>query len=122
MTQMQTVRLSALAAICLLALSCAGASIAADYSQEVPLWPEDSRVLQDGIRELAEEEWALTRPTFLLYSPQVSSTRSAVLAFAGGGYKALAIGPNTTIGPNGTDVCRWLTDSGITCILLNART
>ncbi|KAF1722245.1 alpha/beta hydrolase [Pseudoxanthomonas wuyuanensis] len=118
---MHTVRLLALTVTCLLALSCAGASIAADYPQEVPLWPEDSQVLQDGIRELANEKWALTRPTFLLYSPQVRSTRSAVLVFPGGGYKALAIGPNSTIGPNGSDVCRWLTDSGITCILVKYR-
>ena len=88
---------------------------------EVPLWPEDSEVLQDGIRELANEKWAATHPSFLLYSPKANSTRSAVLVFPGGGYKAVAIGPASTLGPNGADVCRWLTDAGMTCILVKYR-
>ena len=96
-------------------------SLALTYSQEVPLWPEDSKVLQDGIRELAKEKWANTHPTFLLYSPQAHSARSAVIVFPGGGYKALAIGQKSTIGFNGADVCKWLTDSGVTCILLKYR-
>lgn len=94
---------------------------AASYSQEVPLWPEDSKVLQDGIKALAHEEWSLTRPTFLLYSPQVNSARSAILVFPGGGYKALAIGPKSTLGFLGADVCKWLTNSGITCIVVKYR-
>ncbi|MEL1265819.1 alpha/beta hydrolase [Pseudoxanthomonas putridarboris] len=96
-------------------------SPAPTYSQEVPLWPEDSKVLQDGIRELANEEWANTHPTFLLYYPQAPSARSAVIVFPGGGYKALAIGQKSTIGVNGADVCKWLTDSGVTCVLLKYR-
>src|SRR3546814_12468694 len=32
--------------------------------REVPLWPENSRVLQAGIRELADEKNALTHPSF----------------------------------------------------------
>lgn len=88
---------------------------------EVPLWPEDSQVLQDGIRELAGEKWASTHPSFLLYAPKANSTRSAVLVFPGGGYKAVAIGPQSTLGHNGVDVCRWLTDAGMTCILVKYR-
>ena len=88
---------------------------------EVPLWPEDSQVLQDGIRELAAYEWASTHPFFLLYAPKVNSTRTAVLVFPGGGYKAVAIGPASTLGPGGADVCRWLTDAGITCIVVKYR-
>lgn len=118
---MHAVRLFVLTALFLLALSWAATSIASDYSREVPLWPENSRILQDGIRALADEKWALTHPTFLLYSPQLNSTRSAVLVFPGGGYKALAIGPKSTIGPNGAAVCRWLTDAGITCVLVKYR-
>lgn len=118
---MHTVHLPTLMALFLSAISPAGTSIAVGYSREVPLWPENSRVLQEGIRELADEEWALTHPTFLLYSPQLNSTRSAILVFPGGGYKALAIGPNSTIGPNGADVCQWLTDAGITCVLVKYR-
>ena len=99
----------------------ADASPVATYSQEVPLWPEDSRVLQDGIKALTDEKWSLNHPTFLLYSPQVNAARSAILVFPGGGYKALAIGPKSTLGFLGADVCKWLTDSGITCILVKYR-
>jgi acetyl esterase/lipase len=91
------------------------------YPQEVPLWPEDSRVIQSGIKALAHEKWSITHPSFLLYPPQVNSARSAVLVFPGGGYKALAIGPKSTLGLRGADVCKWLTDSGITCILVKYR-
>ena len=99
----------------------AGASPTVSYSQEVPLWPEDSRVIQDGIKALANEKWSISRPSFLLYSPKVNSARSAILVFPGGGYKALAIGQKSTLGFLGADVCKWLTDSGITCILVKYR-
>src|SRR3546814_9240571 len=89
--------------------------------REVPLWPENSSVLQDGIRELADEKNALTHPAFLLYRPQVRSERVANLGFPGGGFKVLAIGKHSTIGFEGADVCKWLTDVGVTCILVKYR-
>lgn len=89
--------------------------------REVPLWPEDSSVLQDGIRELAGEKNAVTHPSFLLYAPHARSVRAAILVFPGGGFKALAIGEHSTIGFAGADVCDWLTDAGITCILVKYR-
>lgn len=119
--RMRANRLAVLAAACLLAVPLVGATTEAIHSEEVPLWPEDSQVLKDGIRELAGETWALTRPTLLVYRPHTKSVRAAILVFPGGGYKALAIGPNSTIGPNGAEVCRWLTDSGITCVLVKYR-
>jgi acetyl esterase/lipase len=88
---------------------------------EIPLWPENSQPLLDGIRELANEKWAATHPSFLLYAPMESSKRSAVLVFPGGGYKAVAIGPASTLGPDGRDVCQWLTDAGMTCLLVKYR-
>ena len=97
------------------------AAPAVSYQEEVPLWPEDSRVLQEGIRALAGEKWANARPSFLRYSPRVNSKRAAVLVFAGGGYKAVAIGPQSTLGFLGADVCRWLTDQGITCLVVKYR-
>ena len=99
----------------------AESSLPRSYSREVPLWPEGSKVLLDGMRELAKEKWAITHPSFLLYSPKVRSARTAIIVFPGGGYKALAIGPKSTIGFLGADVCKWLTDSGVTCILLKYR-
>jgi acetyl esterase/lipase len=121
---MYTFRFPSLSTVFLLIISSASfadSSIAPTYSQEVSLWPEDSKVLQDGIRELADEKWPVTHPTFLLYSPRVNTTRSAVLVFPGGGYKGLAIGPKSTIGLNGADVCQWLTDVGVTCVLVKYR-
>lgn len=91
------------------------------YSQEVALWPEGSQVLVDGMKALAHEDWALTHPSYLLYSPRVNTSKAAILVFPGGGYKALGIGPNSTLGLYGSDVCRWLTDSGVTCILVKYR-
>ena len=88
---------------------------------EVSLWPEDSQVMRDGIRELAGEKWPATRPSFLLYAPKVDSSRAAVLVFPGGGYKRVAIGPDSTLGQDGADVCRWLNDAGMTCVLVKYR-
>ncbi|MBP6596920.1 MAG: alpha/beta hydrolase [Arenimonas sp.] len=93
----------------------------AAYSEEVPLWPENAEVLQYGIQALAQEKWALTHPSYLVYPPKVNSSRAAILVFPGGGYKALAVGPGSTIGPQGADVCRWLNDAGITCLLVKYR-
>ena len=89
--------------------------------REVPLWPDDSLVLQQGIAALTGEEWAVTAPNLLVYPPRGPSARTAVLVFPGGGFKALAIGPASTIGPGGADVCRWLTEAGITCLLVRYR-
>lgn len=88
---------------------------------EVPLWPEGSQVLQEGIKELSGKEHAVTHPSFLLYSPRARSSRVAVLVFPGGGFKALAIGKQSTLGFNGADVCKWLTDAGVTCFLVKYR-
>ena len=89
--------------------------------QEIALWPEGSRVLQEGVRELTGKQNAVTHPSLLLYSPRVRSSHAAVLVFPGGGFKALAIGEHSTLGRDGADVCKWLTDAGITCILVKYR-
>jgi acetyl esterase/lipase len=91
------------------------------YSEEVPLWPADSQVLRDGIEALADERWAITHPSYLLYPARANSKRTAVIVMAGGGYKAVAIGRNSTLGFLGADVCKWLNDAGITCIVLKYR-
>jgi len=91
------------------------------YWREIPLWSDDSPVLQAGIEALAHESWALTHPSILVYRPAERWTRSAVLVFPGGGYKALGIGPKSTLGLYGSDVCKWLTDAGITCVLVKYR-
>ena len=106
----------------------ADSSLAPSYSQEVPLWPEGSKVLEDGIKIIANDEDAknnpqlvITHPAFLLYAPKISSAQAAIIVFPGGGYKGVAIGRKSTIGFNGAEVCKWLTDAGVTCILLKYR-
>ena len=111
----------AVIAVLLCALFAACTSRAAGYSREVPLWPEGSRVLREGIDALTGKKFAVTHPSFLVYEPKVNSTRAAILVFPGGGFKALAVGPESTIGPDGAHVCEWLTDAGITCILVKYR-
>ncbi len=98
------------------------------FSQEISLWPENSKVLKNGIKEISNDEYAanhpwlvITHPTMIRYSPKSHSARAAILVFPGGGYKGVAIGQKSTIGFNGVDVCKWLTNSGVTCFILKYR-
>lgn len=98
------------------------------FSQEVSLWSRGSKVLEDGINIITNDEYAknnpeivISHPTFLLYTPKTHSSRAAIVVFPGGGYKAVAIGKNSTIGFNGADVCEWLAGAGVTCIILKYR-
>jgi acetyl esterase/lipase len=57
----------------------------------------------------------VSRPTLTVYSPSGKNTGAAVVVFPGGGYQILAIDLE------GTEVCDWLTSTGITCVLLKYR-
>jgi acetyl esterase/lipase len=57
----------------------------------------------------------VSAPTLTLYSPKSKNTDAAVVVFPGGAYRILAIDLE------GTEVCDWLTASGITCVLLKYR-
>jgi acetyl esterase/lipase len=54
-------------------------------------------------------------PTLTLYSPKGKNTGAAVVVFPGGGYSILAIDLE------GTEVCNWLNNAGIACVLLKYR-
>ncbi len=54
-------------------------------------------------------------PTMTVYPPTGKNTGAAVVVFPGGGYTILAIDLE------GTEVCDWLTSSGVTCVLLKYR-
>ncbi len=54
-------------------------------------------------------------PTMTVYRPKDRNMGAAVVVFPGGGYRILAIDLE------GTEVCNWLTSSGITCVLLKYR-
>jgi acetyl esterase/lipase len=57
----------------------------------------------------------VSTPTITLYAPTANNTGAAVVVFPGGSYRILAIDLE------GTEVCDWLTSTGITCILLKYR-
>ena len=57
----------------------------------------------------------VSTPTLTVYSPKGKNTGTAVVVFPGGGYSILAIDLE------GTEVCDWLTSSGITCVLVKYR-
>jgi acetyl esterase/lipase len=54
-------------------------------------------------------------PTLTLYTPKGKNTGAAVVVFPGGGYNILAIDLE------GTEVCDWLNEAGINCVLLKYR-
>lgn len=117
------------------ALFCAGVQAAAWQPSpghaELPLWPgtipdarpatsgpEAQATVQDK-RLVAGKPWIevdnVTRPTMTVYPPKGVNTGAAVLVFPGGGYWRLAMDLE------GTEVCDWLTSTGVTCILLKYR-
>jgi acetyl esterase/lipase len=114
-------------------LACANVHAAAwqptDGHQQLPLWPDvipnakpapgpESTTLRED-RPVAGRPWLevenVTRPTMTIYSPKGTNTGAAVVVFPGGGYRVLAIDLE------GTEICDWLTSTGVTCVLLKYR-
>ena len=94
----------------------------------MPIWPgvapgarpaPDSESLATAPNMVAGKPWLyvrnVSRPTLTVYSPHGTNTGAAVVVFPGGGYQILAIDLE------GTEVCDWLTFTGITCVLLKYR-
>ena len=101
---------------------------------QIPIWPgaapdpQPVNPNEDGGQETAKTEikdlvagkpWTyvenVTTPTMTVYAPTGTNTGAAVVVFPGGGYQILAIDLE------GTEVCDWLTQMGITCVLLKYR-
>jgi acetyl esterase/lipase len=90
---------------------------------QVPIWPSenvpDDETMKTRPNLVAGKPWIevghVSRPTLTVYSPATKGTGAAVVVFPGGGYQVLAIDLE------GTEVCDWLTSSGITCVLLKYR-
>jgi acetyl esterase/lipase len=96
---------------------------------QIPIWPG----LPPGARSaggpeaaglvptkfVAGRPWTyvekVSRPTITVYAPQGPKTDAAIVVFPGGGYQVLAIDLE------GTEVCDWLTSTGVTCVLLKYR-
>ena len=95
---------------------------------QMPLWAgaapntrsgPDSESVVMHTKLVAGKPWSyilnVSRPTLTVYAPTGKNTGAAVVVFPGGGYQILAIDLE------GTEVCDWLTSTGITCVLLKYR-
>ena len=62
--------------------------------------------------------WAsyVTRPTMTIYRPKLSNNGAAMLVIPGGGFHAVA----TDL--EGTEICDWVVQQGMTCVMLKYRT
>jgi len=81
--------------------------------------PEHMEAVSDPKDFVAGRPWTVVKnvsqPTLTVYSPKGKNTGVAVMVFPGGGFVELAIDLE------GTEVCDWLTEKGITCVLLKYR-
>ncbi len=120
---------------CSILLTLIAASTGADAWQpppggeEVSLWPEGSAIAHpEAKREeragptkslVAGRPWTklenVVRPTMAVFRAKGDNTGAAVVVFPGGGYNVLAIDLE------GTEVCDWLTQKGVTCGVLKYR-
>ncbi len=62
--------------------------------------------------------WAsyITRPTMTIYRPKRRNTGTTMLVLPGGGFYAVAMDLE------GTEICDWVTEQGMTCVILKYRT
>lgn len=98
--------------------------------KQVPLWPDEvdiqapelngnAEMVGSGSALIAGRPWHwatyVARPTITVYSPRGENTGAAMLVLPGGGYAAVAMDLE------GTEVCDWITNYGVTCIILKYR-
>ena len=57
----------------------------------------------------------VSTPTITLYKPKGKNTGAAIVVFPGGGYQILSVDLE------GTEICDWLNQIGVTCVLLKYR-
>lgn len=98
---------------------------------QLPLWPSDVVLAKPDTGDRPEAtgngsplvggrawHWAsyVTRPTLTVYEPKGANSGAAVLVIPGGGFHAVA----TDL--EGTEICDWVTQQGMTCAMLKYRT
>ncbi len=98
---------------------------------QIPLWPADFPLAKPDTGDQPEAtgngsptvggrrwHWAsyVTRPTMTVYKPKGRNTGAAMLVIPGGGFHAVA----TDL--EGTEICDWVVQQGMTCVLLKYRT
>lgn len=96
---------------------------------QVPLWPDGLAIqppdsvrpeeVGNGSRLVAGRPWHwasyVSRPTMTIFPPKERNTHTAIVVLPGGGYAAVAMDLE------GTEICDWITQQGITCVLLKYR-
>jgi len=98
---------------------------------QVPLWPAKVTLTKPDTGDRPEAtgngsplvggrkwHWAsyVTRPTMTIYKPKGRNTGATILVLPGGGFHAVA----TDL--EGTEICDWVIQQGITCVMLKYRT
>lgn len=99
-------------------------------SEQVPIWPrsapdgtfrpqppESVQTFDDptGIGGKSQAVLNIAMPTMTIFPAKGTNSRTAVIVFPGGGFQKVFIDLE------GTEICRWLTAKGITCIVLKYR-
>ncbi|MET3826625.1 MULTISPECIES: alpha/beta hydrolase [Sphingomonas] len=98
---------------------------------QVPLWPANVALAKPDTGDHPEAtgngsplvagkmwHWAsyVTRPTMTVYKPKGRNTGTTMMVLPGGGFYAVA----TDL--EGTEICNWVVQQGMTCVLLKYRT
>jgi acetyl esterase/lipase len=98
---------------------------------QVPLWPANVTLTKPDTGDRPEAtgngsslaggrkwHWAsyVTRPTMTIYKPKGRNTGATMLVLPGGGFYAVA----TDL--EGTEICDWVIQQGVTCVMLKYRT
>lgn len=98
---------------------------------QVPLWPANVALAEPDTGDEAEAtgngsllvggrkwHWAsyVTRPTMTIYKPKGRNTGATMMVLPGGGFYAVA----TDL--EGTEICDWVVEQGMTCVMLKYRT
>lgn len=94
----------------------------------LPLWPGTPpgpktnlppEANEDGAKQMAGRPYIrltnVSTPTLTVYKPAARNSGAAIVVFPGGGYQILAVDLE------GTEVCNWLNQIGVTCLLVKYR-
>jgi acetyl esterase/lipase len=102
-----------------------------DGGEQIPLWSSSAELAKPDTGDHPEAtgngsplvggrkwHWAsyVTRPTMTIYRPKERNTGATILVVPGGGFHAVA----TDL--EGTEICDWVIQQGITCVMLKYRT
>jgi acetyl esterase/lipase len=81
--------------------------------------PPEVNVNADGKKQMAGRPYIrltnVSTPTLTVYKPAAKNSGAAIVVFPGGGYQILSMDLE------GTEVCDWLNQIGVTCVLVKYR-